>query len=232
MTGLKRNIRTSSPGKQAGFTLLEVVCAIGIAAAIMAAIMGCLSVTIRILQQAREVMRTNRVANGIERIMRRDLESAAALNEEGYRALAGFNPGAGLMEANQDKPFLEFFSTNSYAPLSRRPGTGLTRIEYLFRLPDESERGYDLLRTETPYFIGKPLDRSASLTERLAGGIAVWRVGFYDGTEWQDEWRRESLPQALRVSFALGQEEDGIERTETLLFAPAVDRGENPMPGN
>ncbi len=216
--------------KNAAFTLLEVVCAVGIAAVVMMALLGSLSVTIRGFQQAHETIRSARVASGLERIMRRDLKSAYTLTEKGVRPLVGSNPDMGSLGMGEEARFLEFFSTNSFAPPGRTPGTGLVRIEYILRPSGGPDGGYDVLRKETPYMVAKPPGTAASLTERLAGGIALWTIRFFDGTEWRDEWRRTSLPPALRVNFALEQGGDAADSTETIFFAPIVDTDGDPLP--
>jgi len=221
------------PGRnRAGLTLLEVLCALAIVAAVMVAIMGALSVSLRILQRSQQAMRLTRVAGALERVLRRDLEGAVALSEEGYRAFVGSNSLTGAAESDAGTTFLEFFSTSSLTPPDRRPNTGLVRVEYLLRRGDETGQGYELFRRERAYLPGKSPERGRSLTELLAGGIVAWEIEFNDGIEWRDEWRKDRLPQAVRVRFALQRLEDGTPALEELVFASAADRTEGPLPRN
>lgn len=209
----------------AGLTLMEILCALAITALLLGAIMGVLQVTVRTLESTREVMREARVLHGIARVLRNDLEAAFGASEKGIFTLV-----ARAVASDAGGAALEFTTTRSFAPRDKRPASQLCRVEYILRPSERTDGLYELLRKETPYVVGKPLNRDAAITERLADRVAFWRVECYDGSEWKNSWQRNSLPVALRMDLSLGKRKDPIGDSQTIYLAALVNPGTDPMP--
>ena len=219
MTEDQGRVRSSSV---MAVTLLEVIAALVIAGTLMATLMGTLSITVRGITQAREAAHNERIASGIESILRRDMESGYGVYEKDLQTLIGRPDDGG------GQPILEFFSTNSMLPEAQRSATGVARVEYLLRPSERLPGTWELLRRETPYTTGKPLNRSKYEAERLADGLVNWRLALFNGTEWKDAWQQNSLPLAVRTGFTLGTAEKSA--SYDLFFSPMVTSGVNPAP--
>ncbi|MCD6415312.1 MAG: prepilin-type N-terminal cleavage/methylation domain-containing protein [Planctomycetes bacterium] len=210
---------------RAGFTLLEAICALAIAALVIGATLGVLRFTVRAIEQAGGRMRQARVAWGIARVLRRDFEGAFAAGGEGAPALVALP--VGLREGGAS---LEFTTTSSFTARANDPG--LYRVEYELRPSRKNPDVRRLIRTETPYVVGRELDPSEarSAVETLAEGIVLWRVECYDGTIWRDSWRGDHLPVALRIGISLRGEERAAALPQTFYFCALVNPDADPMP--
>ena len=206
-------------------TLLEIMCALAIVALVMGAILGVLRGTVRTIEGTHAVMREARVGHGISRVMQSDFEGAFAASEKGMHTLV-----VRAVNLDEGGTSLEFTTTKSFGLRGERAGPGLCRVEYILRPSAQMAGLRELIRKETPYVVGRPLERDQTLTERLADGVALWRVQCYDGSEWEHEWRRNRLPVALRVDLALGVGEDPAGRSETLYFSALVNPDVDPVP--
>ena len=212
-------------GKRDGFMLVEVICVLAITALMMGAIFGALSVTVRTVVRTRGVIRRSRIVSGIARVLRRDIEAAFGAEDGKLKPLEG-GPAAGFGE----EIVLALCTTNSLGPARKPSPTGLVRVQYILRPSERYPESRELLRRETPYRVGKPLDLSRSVAERLADGIAAWRLRFSDGTEWHDGWARSRLPFAVRLDVALQGEGTTAERMASVFLSPVVNPDANPLP--
>jgi len=217
MTGALRQ-----DGSRSAFTLIEALCTLAIVALILSATFGALTMTVRSVERARETLRRSRVTSGIARVLRRDFNAVCGASEKKLPALEAGGFGNGTR--------LAFFSTRSLALRGSGGTPGLYRIEYTLRPSDRLPGLYQVLRMETPYTVGKPLDRSRSAAERLADGVSFWRLRFYDGTEWHDQWKRKKLPTSVRLDIAIGEADVAPERAQSLYFVPLVSPEADPLP--
>ena len=208
----------------AAFTLVEALCTLAIVALMMSAIFGTLRMTIHSVEGARRALKRGRVMSGIVHILRHDLDAACNVSAKKLPALVGgsTDTGGGVC--------LAFFSTNSLAASWTPSPSGLRRVEYIIRPSAQMPASYDLLRRETPYTIGQPTDKGRSATERLARHVSFWRLRFYDGTEWREQWRRKRLPAAVRLDVEVGEADYPAEHAQSFHFVPLVSEGVDPLP--
>jgi type II secretion system protein J len=207
--------------RQPGLTLIEVICALAIAAMLMATLMGSLTLTARAMTEAGQYARQRRVEAGLERILRHDL--SAAIQPDAKNVVA-FNGQPTAPSDISEEPCLEFFTTAHLSPDAPAGGTGITDVTYVLRTDGGAQGKQVLLRRETEYTPGKtppycPL-------ERLAGGITSWQLRFYDGAQWRNDWKRNSLPVAVRLDLSF----EGEERQSLIemTFAPMATADANP----
>ena len=208
---------------RAAFTLIEAMCTLAIVALMMSAVFGALTTTIRSVESVRERMRECRTVCGIARILRRDLAVAYGASENKIAPLEG-----GVTEGIAGGTCLSFFSANALLEHADKSTSGFYRIDYALRPSDRVHGRYEILRTETPYTVGRPLDTHPSVTERLADGVPLWRLGFYDGIEWHDRWRRKDIPTIMRLEM-IESDAPAIPR-EVFYFSPLVTFGADPLP--
>jgi prepilin-type N-terminal cleavage/methylation domain-containing protein len=205
--------------RRAGLTLLEVLCVTAIAAIMMGAMLGAVTVTARGAKETRAVMRAQRVAGGVERILRRDLTLACALRAGRNETFIG-RPTSDVTY----EPVMEFFTLNS---LADAPDTIVRRVAYTLKPSEEDETRFDLYRRETPYHPNQPPAEVPD--ERLAAGILAFAAQYHDGALWRDQWQRDALPHMLRLTLTL--ETTPTRTTEmTLLYSFVTDPNIDPAP--
>lgn len=207
--------------RRAGLTLLEAICVTAIVAMMLALLMGIVTATVRETNSARATMHSQRVATGVERVIRQDMAGACAVPDKKLSSFVG-RPASSY----EVEPAMEFFTLHT---LGGRPGI-IRRVAYSLRrsetdTPDEET--YVLFRQESPYTPGEPLPDSPR--ELLASGIVGCDLRFYDGTQWQESWKRDALPVLVRATLAL-RDETGSESRSIFFFAPVADNDGNPLP--
>jgi len=208
------------PGRcERALTLVEVMCAIGIAGAVLVLLMGSVTVSVRTARASTDVMRAARLSAGIEQILRRDLRAVYA---------AGGDGGAGLIarpaDPGMETTVLRLTTTNSLAPTS---GSAILRlVEYVVRPGEDASEGFDIIRRERPLAGGA--EASGAVEDLLVKRVAAWEFTCYDGTAWENEWHRRTLPHAIRLSYAFSTAADAT--AGHAVFAPAASPGADPAP--
>jgi type II secretion system protein J len=214
-------MRAAALSRPPGLTLIEVICALAISAMLMATLMGSLTLTARAMTEASQSARQRRVEAGLERILRHDLTAAV---QPDVKNVVAFNGQPTVPSEVSEEPCLEFFTTSHLSPATSGGGTGIMEVSYALQTDGDAPGKLVLLRRETEYTPGKPPpDRPF---ERLATGITLWQLSFYDGARWLSEWKRKVLPIAvnLGISFEGDERQSLIEMT----FAPMATADANP----
>jgi prepilin-type N-terminal cleavage/methylation domain-containing protein len=204
-----------------GLTLIEVICALAIAAMLMATLMGTLTLTARAMTEAGRTARERRVEAGIERILRHDL--TAAVQPDARRVIAFTGLPTVPSEISED-PCLDFLTTARLSPAASAAGAGTAEVTYVLRTESDAPGKMLLLRGESEYAPGKPPPERH--LERLATGITFWQLSFYDGAQWVNIWQRKIPPRAVKLQMSFEGEDRGplIEMT----FAPLATADANP----
>jgi type II secretory pathway pseudopilin PulG len=203
-------------------TLIEVICALAIAAMLMATLLGTLSLTARAMTEAGQSARQRRVEAGIERILRRDIASAVMPDAKRVVAFSGFPT---VPSDITEEPCLEFLTTAHLSQAAAAAGTGIMDVSYVLRTEGGTADHLVLLRREREYTPGKP--PAERPFERLATGITFWQLSFYDGAQWVTAWQRNMPPAAVRLEMSF----EGEEQRQALLemtFAPMATADANP----
>jgi type II secretion system protein J len=204
-----------------GLTLIEVICALAIAAMLMATLMGTLTLTARAMTEASQTARQCRIEAGIERILRHDLTAAVMPDAQHVVAFSGWPTAP---SDTSEEPCLEFLTTAHLSPAASAAGAGIAQVSYVLRTDGDAAGKQVLLRRETEYTPGKPAPERP--LERLASGITFWQLSFYDGAQWLTAWQRNVLPAAvkLQISFEGDERQSLIEMD----FAPVATADVNP----
>ena len=208
----------------AAVTLVEALCTLAILGVMMSAMFGVLSVTLRSVERTRERLRSERVVSGIGRCLRRDLHAASGARTDKVAPLTTSDTIAGSGAT------LSFFTTRPLTAHVRSSPSGLWRVRYVVRSVDDETGAFDLMRAAAPYTVGKDIDWGSAAEERLARGLAEWRLRFHDGSEWVDAWQRPKLPCMVRVDVRVEGGEDEADRSHVLYFRPMVTPEINPLP--
>ena len=221
--------------QRAGFTILEIMLAIGIFMIVLTAIyatwMAILKGTKSGLKAAAEVQRS--------RIAIRTLEDAF-LTTEMFVA----NMNAYLFVADTSGDFAQV-SLAARLPASF-PGVGRYGDQVVRRVSFYTEPGknstMDLVMTQAPILANTNAGwQPYSLT--LARDVTLFQMEFYDAIkgEWLDEWRfTNQLPKLVRIALGLGKSvknpRDPYDLVSTLVALPSVGvggdlQGAGPQPG-
>jgi len=204
-----------------GLTLIEMICVTAIAAIMMGALLGTVTITARGSNEMRSAMRLERLASGVERVVRDDLALVCALRSADVQTFTGRPP----LEYSYG-PIMEFFTLNS---LADDAGGAVRRVAYSLRAVEgegEAPETYELYREETPWRTGEATEVPA---ERLASGIRHFNAEYYDGVYWHDQWQLTSLPDMVRITLTAGGE-GGRTIEESFVFTPYVRSSDDPSP--
>jgi type II secretion system protein J len=202
------NPQSAIRNPQSGFTLIELVVSMAVSVGIVAGAYLCLKCGIdsrKVCEQRMDIIQGARVALSL---LAADLAAACVLTDD--QEFVGMRRTRGEMDAdNLD------FATHNWRP--RAPGEGdLCEISYFVdRSPKTGEVG--LWRRRDPSPDSDPL--SGGSREEIVPGIAGFRLEYYDGFEWYENWgmggpkdrtsrnlssyNLGGLPEAVRITLAL-----------------------------
>lgn len=219
-----------------GFTLIEVILAIGIFAIVMVSINTAFFAALRLRQRTSEALEQSLPLTQGLALMRRDLQNAVqpggALTGNfrggaatlGASAAANLNssaPGAkgapSVLEANQAAGLDFFTSTGKLS--DEVPWGDIQQVNYQLVQPeDPSKPGMRLVRS-----VARNLLATASETapaRHLADNVEALEFLFFDGLQWRDQWDTSAgdtaLPMAVRVRVHLVPPETSTVRQEPL----------------
>jgi general secretion pathway protein J len=191
-----------------GFTLVEVLVALTVSAILVSTVYGIIagiSVTKDRLDQESEGFHQARTL--FSRMSREIRSLHHAPGEEGVRFHGG-RDGAGHY-------FLEM-ATTAVSPVLVQ-ATGVSQVRYEMR-PDPGHGAANplLMRREKALLPG---GEGGGMEHRLSSGIHEFRLRFFDGEGWRDEWEpaEENLPRMVELYLEI--ETDGVR----LPFITAIE---------
>lgn len=196
-----------------GFTLLEILVALTITAIVLTSVYGVFAA----LSSAKDELESDAEVFHQARVLfdRMGREIRSVYYHPARDSI--FRGGEG--EERQD--FLEM-TTRVISPTLPR-AAGISRIRYEVRPnPDDREGPPLLVRREESLLPGAA---AAGMEHRLAAGIRLFRLRFFDGVEWRDAWNTgdgAGLPQMVELYLEI--EADG--RARTFLTAVEIPRVE------
>jgi type II secretion system protein J len=206
---MSRRRKAVDNGRQAGFTLLEVILSMMYVAIISAVTYSVLIATLDYKDQVEKASLLNKVGQSILKVISKDLE--------GLYTLDVGNPFEGIDDDTQD--YLNFTSTVSSYPNEEGVSSNLIEVGYRLQ-PNEVHDGlYILLRRESYHIEHNPL-KGGKLYE-VYDQVKQFNLQYYDGTDWVDTWKHEdmnSIPLAVKVEFVIrartGEFEEEVREEE------------------
>lgn len=228
----------------AGFTLIEVILAIGIFAIVMVSINTAFFAALRLRQKTSETIENSLPLTQALGSLRRDLQNAMP---PGGTMVASFRGGAATLNTSSGNlNSTAAGAKGTPATMGANQGTGLDFYASTGKLSDDEPWGdiqqvnYQLVDSEDRSKPGKQLVRSVARnllatasemadTRKLAGNIESMELLFFDGLQWRDQWDTTSgdtgLPLAVRVRIYLVPPETSTVRhepVEMLVLLPAT----------
>ncbi len=168
-----------------GFTLIEVIAAVAVAALIVTAVYGVAATTISAQKRIEEVLSVRKEGAAILDLISEDL--LGAVHRDKAQAF--------IFGEEIDPKSVSFVSI-AWEPKSGRRTLG--------------EIGYNFERTDSSLVLYR---RFGTVNESISDGgeeilvsdaIESWKIEVFDGEEWHDTWETtKSLPIAVKVEFSL-----------------------------
>ncbi|MGE3311352.1 MAG: type II secretion system protein GspJ [Limisphaerales bacterium] len=230
-SGARSSRRSRPPNRQAAFTLIEILLAVGIFAIVLLAVHAVFHVALRLRNRTVESIESDLPVQRALSILRRDL--------------AGIVPPGGTfggpLESNpsiqgtmlSESPVLQFHS--AVGVLSDDwPWGDIQRVAYTLTSPtNNASQGLDLVRSVTRNLL--PVSQEIVETQRILGGIETLTFSFHDGTGWQPTWDSTNevtlLPRAIKLEIQRSPSDptrrsdrpDPIEMVVGLLVEPSTN---------
>jgi len=179
-----------------GFTLLEVLAATAMVAALAGSLFACLHIAFRARRSALSATDAVRRSSLAMQLAQADLHSACVPNG----VLAGAFIGQTSRElAGPGGDMLTFYSTVAERPATVGLGE-IKKIEYACELEPEA-RGLNLVRRVTENLLSP--QTLEPRTEVLCRGVRTFTLHYYDGTDWQESYdsttQNNVLPKAVEM---------------------------------
>ena len=210
----------TSKGPQ-GFTLIEVILAVGIFSIVLVAINTAFFAALRLRQRTSDILEQRLPLDHALSVLRQDLmnavppggvlagdfrsgNSGSAAGASGSRSssAAGANRGLGTAQNGG----LDFFTANG-ALTQDAPWGDIQEVNYQLQEPADRLHTYgrQLVRTVTRNLLATATQ--VSDVQQLAGNIENLDFFYFDGLQWRNDWDTTTgdtgLPQAVRVRIQL-----------------------------
>ncbi len=194
-----------------GFTLLELLIGIVVGSVVLIVIQTSYFGALRLHQTTHARIEQDRRVQRAVGILRRDLAGLMLPGSE--TALAQglqTSPFSGSMADAIGERVTPDLSTNSGRIDGWTPFADQQRVAYFLVPSATGGAGRDLIRAVTRNLL--PVQEVLPEEELVLGGVESARLAYFDGLAWTDTWdstATETLPGALRFSFALAAEAGG-----------------------
>ena len=189
----------------AGFTLIEVILALGVCALVLVVISSVFAGALRLERSATANLDESLPLERAMGLMRRDLKNAVA---PGGMLAGPMQSGSldGGVDANNG---IQIYTTTGLMT-PNAPWAEIQRVTYGLQPPsDANSSGKDLVRT-----VSRNLLSTSTLDEEdqfMASGVESLNFSYFDGANWLDTWddtTETNLPVAVRVSLQLAAKDN------------------------
>jgi len=178
---------------QSGFTLLELILAMGMIAMLSVSLYGTLRVAFKARESATSGIAPMRSASIALDLVGQDLESA--LPPTGLLAGAFLGQHLGDVQVSQDT--IEFYCIGTSDSLDPPNCAGFRKID-LGLVPSPDGRGNVLVRRITSNLLS-PQEVTPD-EEILCRNVRSFALRYYDGTQWNEDWDSTQLGDLLPVA--------------------------------
>jgi len=185
-----------------GFTLIELILAIGIMAVVLIAMNAVFFSALRLRDHTHYAVDEALPVERALSVLRRDLQGAVPPNG----TLSGDFKVGGVTSLGSSLPVdIELYTTTG-SLLESEPWGEVQRVTYALRLPgDRSLPGRDLIRSVTRNLLATVTPQPED--QWMMGGIESVAFFCYDGSQWRSTWDTSTtdtnLPSAIRVQLQM-----------------------------
>jgi type II secretion system protein J len=212
------------PQPKSGFTLIELILAVGVMAIVLMAISGVFFSAMRLRERTSEAVAESLPVQQALSLIRRDLQGAMPPATNGV--FAGDFKVGDVTSLSLNRPVdIELYTTTG-ALRQDQPWGEVQRVTYELRPPaDRSAPGQDLVRSVTRNLLStipqSPVD------QWLMGGVQSIEFSCFDGTQWRDYWDTTltdtNLPVAVRVRIQLAGNGGGPANPQPIEIVVPID---------
>ena len=200
---------------QRGFTLIEMILAIGIAAIVIVAINAVFFTSLHLRDATSNLVNAATPIDSTMTFMKRDLQCLVTPTNGTSKVLSGgFRVGNGLNSVGVSDPVaIEMFTATGTLSDSA-PWADIQRVTYELKTPtDSSAVGRDLYRSVVRNLL--PVSTPDVTDQLMMSGVSSIKFSCYDGAQWQDLWDTTdptaiytNLPAAVRVEIQMAGRSD------------------------
>jgi type II secretion system protein J len=204
-----------------GFTLIEVILALGIFSLVLVAINTAFFAAMRLRQRTTEVLEQSLPLNQALAILRRDLQNvvppggvlAGDFNSDGPSGTKVSSTGKGAGSGQMGG--LDFFTTTGHLS-DDSPWGDVQEVNYQLKEPDDRGRFYgrDLVRSVTRNLLATATQVTDE--QHLLSNVESVEFSYFDGSQWRDSWNNSSgdtgLPTAVRARIQMASPDGKIPR--------------------
>jgi len=192
-----------------GFTLVEMILAVGVAALVMAVVGGVFFTALHVREVTQTAVDEASPVDQALAVMRRDLQCAVTPTNGTSKILSGdFRVGTLTSPGISQPVAIEMYSATG-ALRDGAPWGDIQKVTYELRDPtDRNEPGKDLYRTVTRNVMATTLPDMDD--QWMLGGVRSIEFSCFDGSQWSDTWDttgvtsiNTNLPLAIRVRIQL-----------------------------
>jgi type II secretion system protein J len=195
---------------QSGFTLIEMILAIGIAALALLCAAAVLFTALRLRDDTSVMVDSASPVDATISYLKRDLQCCVTPTNGTSKVLSGsFRVGNGIASQGVNEPVdIEMFTTTG-ALSDRQPWADVQRVTYGLKNPDNANAtGKDLYRTVVRNLLS--VSTPEAQEQLMLSGVESLKFTCYDGAQWQETWDTSSLssvntnlPIAVRVEIQM-----------------------------
>ena len=199
----------------AGFTLIEMILAIGIAAIVIVSVTATFFSALSLREDTSAMVDAAAPVDTAVGFIKRDLECTVTPTNGTSKLLSGgFRVGSNLSSQGVSEPVAIEFYTATGALNDAEPWADIQRVTYELKAPTEaSATGRDLYRSVTRNLLSLT---TPDVTDQLMlHGVADLKFSCYDGAQWDDAWDTTdpaavytNLPVAVRVDIQMAGRAD------------------------
>ncbi len=192
-----------------GFTLIELILAIGVAAIVLVAANAVLFGALRLRDATADAVDANTPVDATVAFLKRDLAGAMPpTNATGGILSGGFRAGTISSVGSGEPVAVEMFTTTGALGESK-PWSEIQRVSYELKMSATKDAvGRDLYRSVSRNLL--TLNSLEVEDQLMLTGVASVKFSGYDGTQWQDAWDttdvtgvNTNLPWAVRVEIKM-----------------------------
>ena len=213
-----------------GFTLVEMILAIGVAALVLVAVNAVLFTTLHLREVTTDVVDAATPVDQAFALLRRDLQCVVTPTNGTSKFLSGsFRVGTGITSAGVNELAAAEIFTATGALSAKAPWADIQRVTFELKNSPAGSGQRDLYRSVWRNLLATTTPVVED--QLLLSGVASVTFSGYDGAQWQDTWDTSNpttattnLPMAVRVVIQLAGADKTTEPIQLVVPIDAVAR--------
>ena len=175
-----------------GFTLIEVILAIGIASIVLITVNAVFFSALRLRNATQNLVDNATPVEQTLTFMERDLECAVTPTNGTSKIISGAFRVGDIMSSGNGQPVSIELSTATGALSQNQPWSDIQRVTYELRTPaGANNQGKDLIRSVTRNLLSSSTPQVQD--QWMMSGVQSLTLSCYDGTKWWNSWDTTSL---------------------------------------